>query len=651
MFFTAPIASTVYPTNGIIVAQFTTTLPIGSIAYIGVYQATPILRYSLVSARPFSVIGGSNTQSFTLSSGSIWPLQVAVGYNCRIAGLLCTWEYSKTIYAPQPVTYAVNYNQATQSASSELVVWDANCTTCGSPGSTFCKLCADGYVIASKFACTDCWARADGTLTNLRMNLEWGEVIEIAADLNGVLSVKNVWRLTAELENQVAGNRTLIPETLISGWTTPVIKVMGVSLDIGFFFDLLGTYRAALSVAGEVNLAVSAEIQFKGILRYGSLYPNGQLDALAEVNSFSVDQADAALAGSLVGAIGILPELIFKVSDYVRLAAGPKIELELELNLAIPPYSALPAPWTPADFSIGSCQSAHYIQYKVDLVVGGFCTGRLASYVGSKHIDNLYRRTVVSGCFLQRSTVTYVTNIATDLVQNALPIPALELFQKIQKDVAFILAIDPESVAVQAVVDANTGRLSYQVHFTADTSAANASLLSTLANTPGSAFYSRPGTALLAGRVTSATASSPPVGPTLPPPTTLAPAPATTTLAASTSASTSQAAAAAVTTAVASAAASAASADTTISASTLAALTATSSSATAMSTESTAQATVLTTASASTSVSSTSAVITAEASTNALATTTAASSGGAALCRETLLLAVVSAALTLLFVV
>lgn len=44
---------------------------------------------------------------------------------------------------------------------------------------------------------------------------------------------------------------------------------MGVSLDIGFFFDLLGTYRAALSVAGEVNLAVSAEIQFKGILRYG----------------------------------------------------------------------------------------------------------------------------------------------------------------------------------------------------------------------------------------------------------------------------------------------------------------------------------------------------------------------------------------------
>lgn len=95
-----------------------------------------------------------------------------------------------------------------------------------------------------------------------------------------------------------------------------------------------------------------------------SLYPNGQMSASAQVTSFTVENADASLAGTLVGAIGILPELIFTVSDYVRLAAGPKIELEVTLNVALPPYTALPAPWTPADFSIGSCQSAHYIEYK-----------------------------------------------------------------------------------------------------------------------------------------------------------------------------------------------------------------------------------------------------------------------------------------------
>lgn len=84
---------------------------------------------------------------------------------------------------------------------------------------------ADGYVIASKFACTDCWARADGTLTNLRMNLEWGEIVEIAADLNGVLTAKNVWRLTASMDYETAGNTTLIPEQPITGWSTPVVRI------------------------------------------------------------------------------------------------------------------------------------------------------------------------------------------------------------------------------------------------------------------------------------------------------------------------------------------------------------------------------------------------------------------------------------------
>lgn len=47
------------------------------------------------------------------------------------------------------------------------------------------------------------------------------------------------------------------------------INVLGVSLNLGFFWDLLGTYRASLSVAGEVNLAVAAVVNFQGSLRYG----------------------------------------------------------------------------------------------------------------------------------------------------------------------------------------------------------------------------------------------------------------------------------------------------------------------------------------------------------------------------------------------
>ena len=51
------------------------------------------------------------------------------------------------------------------------------------------------------------------------------------------------------------------------------ISVLGVSLNIGFFWDLLGTYRASLSVAGEVDLAVTAVVNFQGSLRYGRCTP------------------------------------------------------------------------------------------------------------------------------------------------------------------------------------------------------------------------------------------------------------------------------------------------------------------------------------------------------------------------------------------
>lgn len=83
------------------------------------------------------------------------------------------------------------------------------------------------------------------------------------------------------------------------------------------------------------------------------------------MDSFDVENADAALAGTMTGAVGIIPELVFRVSDMARFTAGPKIELELELNVQLPPFAAIPDTWSPAAFYIGSCQAAHYIQYKV----------------------------------------------------------------------------------------------------------------------------------------------------------------------------------------------------------------------------------------------------------------------------------------------
>lgn len=79
-----------------------------------------------------------------LLGGSMWPLRVAIGYNCQIAGLLCTWEYSNTFSAPLPIAYGVNYNPTTQSAVKAYPVFEKSCpdvaSTCDD-GSVFCTMC------------------------------------------------------------------------------------------------------------------------------------------------------------------------------------------------------------------------------------------------------------------------------------------------------------------------------------------------------------------------------------------------------------------------------------------------------------------------------------------------------------------------------
>lgn len=66
--------------------------------------------------------------------------------------------------------------------------------------------------------CTDCWANAEGKLKSLRLNLEWGEIVELTAELSGSLTAKTVWDLTASLQYSADGNITLIPAIPIGGW-------------------------------------------------------------------------------------------------------------------------------------------------------------------------------------------------------------------------------------------------------------------------------------------------------------------------------------------------------------------------------------------------------------------------------------------------
>lgn len=163
--FTAPAAEATFGANDNALIQWTTTLPAGTTIYVGLYeveflyqfrkkrttdeclQGTPIYRLSLGSEQTFTVgSSGSGVASFPLQGGSVWPIYAAVGYDCYIAGFVCTWEYSKPFYAPQTFSYGVNYNESTQSRIEEYEVWNKDCSSCSEGDtSTFCTLC-DGVL-------------------------------------------------------------------------------------------------------------------------------------------------------------------------------------------------------------------------------------------------------------------------------------------------------------------------------------------------------------------------------------------------------------------------------------------------------------------------------------------------------------------------
>lgn len=74
-------------------------------------------------------------------------------------------------------------------------------------------------------ACVDCWALAEVSLTNLRLNMEWGEIVELAADLRGAFTLKTVWQLTASVEYETDGTKTLIPESP-TPWAQPAVHFL-----------------------------------------------------------------------------------------------------------------------------------------------------------------------------------------------------------------------------------------------------------------------------------------------------------------------------------------------------------------------------------------------------------------------------------------